>query len=110
MGHNIVPEDTDFRDFMWILSILVIGTILFAVALRFIIKGVKAVWEPILGRLTVVFGYILAAGERGWKWVKSCVDGVRLSFAGRFSRGTVLEGESSGRHRGVADVEVAVAR
>jgi len=104
MGHNIVPEDTDFRDFIWILSILVIGTILFAVALRFIIKGVKAVWEPILGRLIIVCRHILAAGERGWKWVKSWVGGVCLWFLRLFSRDT----EPVGRHgarRAMVDVE-----
>ena len=48
MGHNVVPERMELKEFMWILSVMVIGTIIFAALLRLIIKGIKAIGEPII--------------------------------------------------------------
>lgn len=58
MGHNVVPERMELKEFMWILSVMVIGTIIFAALLRLIIKGIKAIGEPIVHFLKDVWYFL----------------------------------------------------
>lgn len=94
---------------MWMLSILVIGTILFVIALCFIIKGVKAVWEPFFSGLPAFFGPIVAAVKAGWKRVKTYLGGVWLMLVKRFSHGAQpVAGD--GHRQKAPDEEVTAVR
>jgi len=91
MGHSVVPEETGRGDFLWILSVLVVGTVILANMLRYIIKILKVVWEPIRHLV----------GNIWFALADNLSDFIRVLWAQLQAR------DDDHRHK-VSDVEVAI--